>query len=344
MHLLVLGGTWFVGHAIVKAAIDAGWEVTTFNRGTSDPFLKAARPVRGDRTRPEDIARLAAAGSWDAVVDTSGYVPANTLAVARALAPVSGYYVFVSSVSVYQDWPAKPLSEHSDVLYCPPDASPDYGTDIEDGPTQYGYQKAGSEAAAVAAFGVDRTTILRPGVVLGPREYVGRLPWWLRRVAAGGEVLAPGSPDRTIQPVDVRDLAAFTLHAITEHLSGPFNVCAPVNGATFGDMLTECAHVTRSDPSFTWIPDDALLRYGVRQWSELPLWRTFDGVWRVETSAAQAAGLRCRPLAETVRDTWRWMVESGEVSAHDRAAEIGISREKEAQVLDAWRRSGERTG
>ncbi len=163
------------------------------------------------------------------MVDTSGYVPANTLAVARALAPVSGYYVFVSSVSVYQDWPAKPLSEHSDVLYCPPDASPDYGTDIEDGPTQYGYQKAGSEAAAVAAFGVDRTTILRPGVVLGPREYVGRLPWWLRRVAAGGEVLAPGSPDRTIQPVDVRDLAAFTLHAITEHLSGPFNVCAPVN-------------------------------------------------------------------------------------------------------------------
>ncbi|MEG3636090.1 NAD-dependent epimerase/dehydratase family protein [Micromonospora sp. S2-005] len=141
MHLLVLGGTWFVGHAIVKAAIDAGWEVTTFNRGTSDPFLEAARPVRGDRTRSEDIARLAAAGSWDAVVDTSGYVPANTLAVARALAPVSGYYVFMSSVSVYQDWPAKPLSEHSDVLYCSQDASPDYVTDTEDGPTQYGYQR-----------------------------------------------------------------------------------------------------------------------------------------------------------------------------------------------------------
>lgn len=162
------------------------------------------------------VAALAAAGPWDAVVDTSGYVPRNTLDVARALAPVAGRYVFMSTVSVYRDWPLKPLSERSEVLYCPPDAGPDYGTDTEDGPTRYGYQKSGCEAAAVAAFGADRATILRPGVVLGPREYVGRLPWWLRRVAAGGEMLAPGSPDRTIQPVDVRDLAAFALHTITE--------------------------------------------------------------------------------------------------------------------------------
>ncbi|MER5335966.1 NAD-dependent epimerase/dehydratase family protein [Micromonospora sp. NPDC002717] len=133
MRLLVLGGTWFVGHAIVTAAIDAGWEVTTFNRGTSDPFLEAVQPIRGDRTRPKDLAALAAAGPWDAVVDTSGYVPTNTLAVARALAPVAGRYVFMSTVSVYRDWPVEPLSERSEVLYCPPDAGPDYGTDTEDG-------------------------------------------------------------------------------------------------------------------------------------------------------------------------------------------------------------------
>ncbi len=343
MRLLVLGGTWFVGHAIVTAAIDAGWDVTTFNRGTSDPFLEAVRPIRGDRTRPEDVAALAAAGPWDAVLDTSGYVPRNTLGVARALAPVAGRYVFISTVGVYRDWPIKPLSEQSEVHYCPPDAGPDHGTDTEDGPTRYGYQKAGCEAAAIVAFGADRTTILRPGVVLGPREYVGRLPWWLRRVAAGGEVLAPGSPERAIQPVDVRDLATFALHTITDESSGAFNVCAPVGSATFGELLTDCAHSTRGDASFTWVPDGFLLGQGVRQWSELPLWRTFDGVWRVDTTAAQAAGLRTRPLALTVRDTWRWLVESGEVSNHDRAAEIGISREKEAQVLAAWRQSGERS-
>ncbi|MEW1584109.1 NAD-dependent epimerase/dehydratase family protein [Micromonospora vinacea] len=344
MHLLVLGGTWFVGHAIVTAALDTGWEVTTFNRGTSDPFLEAVRPIRGDRTRPKDVAALAAAGPWDAVVDTSGYVPRNVLDVARALAPVADRYVFMSTVSVYRDWPSKPLSELSEVLHCPPDAGPDYGTDTEDGPTQYGYQKSGCEAAAVATFGADQTTILRPGVVLGPREYVGRLPWWLRRVAAGGRVLAPGSPDRTIQPVDVRDLTAFALHTITEGSSGAFNVCAPVDGATFGELLADCAHATQADASFDWVPDEVLLRQGVRQWSELPLWRTFGGVWRVDTAKAQTAGLRCRPLSLTVRDTWRWIVESGEASSHDRAAEIGISRKKEEQVLAAWHRSGERAG
>ncbi|MEU5783855.1 NAD-dependent epimerase/dehydratase family protein [Micromonospora lupini] len=343
MRLLVLGGTWFVGHAIVRAAIGAGWEVTTFNRGRADPFPEGARLVRGDRTRPEDLAALAAAGPWDVVADTSGYVPSNALAVARALAPVAARYVFMSTLSVYRDWPVKPLNERSEVLDCPPDAGADFGTDTEDGPTSYGYQKAGCEAAAVAVFGADRTTILRPGVVLGPREYVGRLPWWLRRVAAGGEVLAPGSPGRIIQPVDVRDLAAFTLQTIRDQSPGAFNVCAPIGSATFGDLLTHCGRSTHADASFTWVPDDFLLAQGVRQWSELPLWRTFDGVWNVDTTAARAAGLRTRPLELTVRDTWRWFVESEDISNHDRAADIGISREKEAQVLAAWHRSDKRS-
>ncbi|MET8359752.1 NAD-dependent epimerase/dehydratase family protein [Micromonospora sp. NPDC005171] len=342
MRLLVLGGTWFVGRAVVVAAMEAGWEVTTFNRGTSGLARKAVRSIHGDRNRPQDVAALATAGPWDAIVDTSGYVPRNTLDVAHTLTPAARRYIFMSTVSVYRDWPVKPLSERSEVLYCPPDAGPEYGTDTEDGPTQYGYQKAGCEAATVAAFGAERTTILRPGVVLGPREYVGRLPWWLRRVAAGGDVLAPGSPDRSIQPIDVRDLAAFTLRTIIDGSSGAFNVCAPIDSGTFGGLLADCAHATRADASFKWVPDDFLLGQGVRQWSELPLWRTFDGVWRVDTAAAQAAGLRTRPLALTVRDTWRWLVDSGEVSNHGRAAEIGIGREKEAQVLDAWRRSGER--
>jgi nucleoside-diphosphate-sugar epimerase len=180
------------------------------------------------------------------VVDTSGYVPRNVLDVAGAMAPMAARYVFMSTVSVYRDWPIKPLSEGSEVLSCPPNAGPDYGTDAEDGPTAYGYQKAGCEAAVVAAFGAGRTTILRPGVVLGPREYIGRLPWWLRRVASGGRVVAPGSPERTIQPIDVRDLAAFVLTVVKNEVAGAFNVCAPVGSTTFGELLNACAATTGS--------------------------------------------------------------------------------------------------
>ncbi|SUA47342.1 Uncharacterised protein [Nocardia africana] len=153
------------------------------------------------------------AGPFDAVIDTSSYVPRETLAMARALDPVADKYVLVSTVSVYEDWPIKPLSESSPVLSCPSDAGPDYGYDGDPGPSTYGFGKAGCERAVLETFGPQRSVILRPGVILGPREYVGRLEWWLRRMQRGGRILAPGSPSRSIQPVDVRDVSDFALHA-----------------------------------------------------------------------------------------------------------------------------------
>ncbi len=333
MRLLVLGGTRFVGWAVVADAVGRGWEVATFNRGLSGPDVTGVRALGGDRTRADDVARLAEAGPWDAVVDTSGYVPRQVLEVCERLEPVTGRYVFMSTVSVYRGWPVEPLSEESEVLYCPPDAGPEYGEDAEDGPTRYGYQKSGCELAVTQTFGAGRSTSLRPGVVLGPREYVGRLPWWLRRVAAGGQVLAPGSPGRSIQPVDVRDLAAFALAAAERDIPGAYNVAAPVGGETFGGMLDACAEVTGSDAEFVWVADERLVAEGVRQWSEMPLWRTFPGVWRVDPGVALAAGLACRPLASTVADTWVWLQDTDESLDGERASEIGISREREQQIL-----------
>jgi nucleoside-diphosphate-sugar epimerase len=309
--------------------------VTTFNRGVSNVDVEGVEAVRGDRTVAADVAALAGRGPWDAVVDTSGYVPRNCLQVAHALEPVVGRCVFMSTVSVYAGWPVEPLCEESAVLPCPPDAGPDYGQDTEDGPTRYGYQKSGCEAAAAEAFGADRVSVLRPGVVLGPWEYVGRLPWWLRRVAAGGRVVAPGRPDRSIQPVDVRDLARFALACVEHGYAGAYNVAAPVGRETFAGMLAACKDVTGSAAEFTWVPDEELLRLGVRQWSEMPLWRTFDGVWRVDASRAQAAGLSCRRLAETVADTWAWLRQTGQAGTHERATEIGLSPERERQILAA---------
>jgi 2'-hydroxyisoflavone reductase len=325
MRLLVMGGGRFVGHAVVTAALSRGWEVTIFNRGISSEDPPGARAVRGDRTCLEDLVRLGAAGPWDAVADTSGYVPRDVLAVCEQLEPAAGRYVFMSTVSVYRRWPTEPLTEASELLSCPPDAGPDFGEDTEDGPTRYGYQKAGCELAVTATFGSARTALLRPGVVLGPREYVGRLPWWLRRVADGGRVLAPGSPARAIQPVDVRDLAEFALAACAGNASGPYNVTAPVGSETFGGLLAACVQATGSDAVFTWVPDDVLLAQGVRQWSEMP-------------TAAQARGLCCRPLAETAGDTWTWMQHGGggrQAADSDRAADIGISREREQRILAA---------
>ena len=333
MRLLILGGTRFVGHAIATAGLGRGWEVTTFNRGRSGADVPAAHVLRGDRTVPADLARLAGAGPWDAVVDTSGYVPRDVLVACKHLEPVARHYVFTSTVSVYRGWPAEPLTEASEVLYCPPDAGPEYGEDTEDGPTRYGYQKSGCELAVTTTFGAARSTMLRPGVVLGPREYVGRLPWWLNRVAAGGRVLAPGSPDRSIQPVNVRDLAEFAIRAAGHGIGGAYNVTAPVGRETFGGMLRACAQVTRSGAEFVWVPDDQLLAHGVRQWSEMPLWRTFPGVWRVDSTAAHAQGLLCRPLAGTVEDTWTWMQEDRAPGDDERAGEIGLSRERERLIL-----------
>lgn len=332
-RLLVLGGTRFAGRAVAEEAVARGMEVTAFNRGLAGPDVPGTRGMRGDRDSAAGLAALAAAGPWDAVVDTSGYVPRSVLAACRALEPVAGRYVFMSSVSAYAGWPSEPLADDSPALWCPPDAGPGYGQDTEDGPTRYGYQKAGCERAAADTFGPRRSVILRPGVMLGPREYVGRLPWWLRRVAGGGRVLSPGQPDRAIQPADVRDVAAFAVTAAAGALAGPYNVTAPVGHATFGDMLTACARVTGSDAELCWAPDEVLLSFGVRQWSQLPLWRTAPGVWQVTPARALAAGLRCRPLAETIDATWAWMRDSPVLLDESRSSEIGISRDLEQRIL-----------
>lgn len=335
MKLLVLGGTRFVGRAVVETAVADGWDVTTFNRGSSGVDIPGEVAVHGDRTSTADLDRLTARGPWDAVIDTSGFVPSNVLDVASVLRTHVGCYVFMSSVSVYAGWPRQPLTESSETLWCPPDADETYGEDVEDGPTRYGYQKSGCEAAVREVFGEDGVC-LRPGVILGPYEYVGRLPWWLRRVAAGGRVVAPGSPDRSIQPVDARDVARFALLAAERPMSTAMNVAAPIGRETFGGMLDACAEVTGSTAEFVWVPDKKLLDLGVRQWSELPLWRTFPGVWQVASDVARANGLSCRPLTETVADTWKWLSEGGaEVPASERAAEIGLSRDREEQILAA---------
>ncbi|MEW1828407.1 NAD-dependent epimerase/dehydratase family protein [Streptomyces sp. NPDC088196] len=336
MRILVMGGTWFLGKSIVEEALQRGWDVTTFNRGRSGQDVPGVRALHGDRTEEADLNRLAAQGPWDTVIDTSSseLPPRDVRLAAQALRDAASRWVHVSTVSVYAGWPHQTLTEASEVLECPSDADASFGYTGADGsPTKYGFQKAGGERAVTEAFG-ERAVFLRPGVILGPGEYVGRLPWWLSRASRGGSVLAPAPADRRIQPVDVRDVAAFAVDQAAASSAGAFNVAHP-EGMSFGDFLAACLAVTETDGRPVWVEPDVLVEHGVRQWTELPLWRTHAGVWSVDVGRAVAAGLRCRPLIETIADTWAWLRADGRPVDHPRWAEHGLAAEKEAKILAA---------
>ncbi|MGW4410438.1 NAD-dependent epimerase/dehydratase family protein [Nonomuraea sp. NPDC004702] len=329
MRLLILGGTWFLGRAVAEEALNRDHNVLSFSRGKSGRAVPGVAPHHGDRISDRDMATLAATGPWDAVIDTSGTTPELVERSVRFLAARVEQYVYVSTVNVYEGWPTEPLNDESVVRAYTP-----YGPPGEFGPDQYGREKAGCERAVTTVFG-ERATLLRPSVIIGPHEYVGRIPWWLRRVAEGGHVLAPGSPGWPIQPIDVRDVARFVVDTVERRLTGSYNVAAPIGHATFGDLLDACRRVTGDRAVLEWVPHDFLIARGVREWTELPLWRPYAGTWRVEAARARAAGLVCRPLADTVADTWEWLCE-GPLLDHERGAELGISREREAAILRAW--------
>ncbi|MFE1787188.1 NAD-dependent epimerase/dehydratase family protein [Streptomyces sp. NPDC059525] len=336
MRILVMGGTWFLGRAIVDEALRRGWEVTTFNRGRSGA-VEGADTVRGDRTDPDDVKRLATHGPWDAVIDTSSseFSPRDVLLATEALRPVVARWVHVSTVSVYQGWPHHPLTEDSPLLECPPDADESFGHTGPDGsPTKYGFQKAGGEAAVRTAFG-DDSVFVRPGVILGPGEYVGRLPWWLTRAQRGGSIVVPAPGEQRIQPVDVRDVAAFAVDQATAGTPGrAFNIAHP-EGISWADFISACLAVTGGIGHPVWTDAATLTAHDVKQWTELPLWRTHAGVWSVDASLAAAAGLRCRPLADTIADTWAWMQADGRPVEHPRWSEHGVDPAKEARILAA---------
>lgn len=331
VRLLILGGSWFVGRALVAEATSRGWLTTTFSRGRS-PRPEGAAAVTGDRENVADLAHLARTGPWDAVLDVAGSVPAVVRDAARSLRAESGCYVLMSTISVYRDWPYAPVDERSPLWEGDPDLDP--GTRAWD-PDAYGPLKVGCELAVRREFG-DAALFVRPTVVLGPHEYIGRLPWWLRRMARGGRVLAPAPPSRAIQPIDVRDLAKFTVDLIAARAAGAYNVAAPIGRDTYGDLLGLCQRAAGSAAQIEWVDESWLAAQGVAEWTELPLWRTLPTAWQMDTGRARDAGLRCRPMRNTVLDTWRWLNSGGQLVAHERFAEHGISPAREAHLLTDW--------
>jgi nucleoside-diphosphate-sugar epimerase len=312
VRLLVLGGTRFLGRAVADAALTAGHELTLFNRGeTNAGLFPQAEHLRGDR----DGGLAALDGrQWDAVVDTCGYFPRIVRQTVETLAETVGRYCFVSSVSVYADFSA-PLDEDSPVGTIDDGAPEEFGAEHE----RYGPFKALCERAVEETYG-GRALIVRPGLIVGRHDPTGRFTYWPHRLARGGEVLAPGPPERLAQFIDVRDLAEWIVRALEEDRGGVFN--ATGQGVSWATLLAD-AHVT-------WVGDEFLVAHEVGEWMELPLW-IGDPAWaamhQTDVSRAVAAGLRFRSLEDTLRDT---------LSLAQPVEGVGLTAVREAELLAAW--------
>ena len=294
----MLGGTKFLGRHAVDAALADGHEVSIFTRGETNPDLfPEAEHLRGDRDGNLDAL---AGRTWDGVVDTSGYVPRVVRRSAELLRDAVDRYVFVSSISVYADF-SRPVDQSSPVA------------ELEDPETEevlehYGALKAACERVVADVYG-ERSARVRAGLIVGPHDPTDRFTYWPRRVAAGGEVLAPGSPDARVQLVDARDLARWLVQLALAGPGGIFNATGPADPLTFGELLERARTAIGSDASFTWTDEQRILDAGVQPWTELPLWlpgTEYRGMARADIGRALAAGLRFRPLEETVVDTLAW--------------------------------------
>jgi nucleoside-diphosphate-sugar epimerase len=317
--LLVLGGTVFLGRHVVETALRAGHEVSLFNRGQANPGLfPEAEHLRGDRDG--ELGALAGR-RFDGVVDTSGYVPRVVSQSAELLRDAVARYVFVSSISVYADH-SRPFDEQAPLAALADPAS-------EDVSRHYGALKARCERVVESLYGA-RGTSVRPGLIVGPHDPTDRFTYWVRRLAEGGETLAPGEPGRPVQVIDVRDLAELLVRLALEHPAPTLNASGPARRLSLGEALARIAAAVGGDGRLRWLADSVLLDEGVEPWSELPLWAPgpeLAGLFEADIGRALAAGLRLRPLEQTAADTLAWSRAAGEQRPT-------LSRERERAILE----------
>jgi 2'-hydroxyisoflavone reductase len=327
MKLLVLGGTHHVGRAVVEAAVQRGDDVTTLNRGQTGRDVPGAQVRRADRTDPAELRSALGDDTWDAVIDPWSFAPSVVADSAALLSGRAGHYGYVSSRSVYQ-WPIPVGADESAPVV---DGDPD----SEDG-ADYAAAKRGGELAVQQRFD-GPSVIARCGLILGPYEIVGRMPWWLRRIERGGDVLAPGPKDMPLQYIDCRDLANWLLHAADQRISGVFDAVSESGHATMGSLLTAAVEVTGSDARLVWADPEVIEQAGIQPWIELPVWippaGEGAGLHTSDVSAIYAAGLTCRPVRETVADTWRWLTEEGDPPVREGGFRHGLDPDKEREVL-----------
>ena len=332
-RVLILGGTGFIGPHIVEAALAANHTVTLFNRGKTNAHLfPEVEKLRGDRDGELDALR---SKTWDAVIDTSGYVPRIVGMSAELLADAVDHYIFISTVSVYADFSTVGMDESGPIATIDDETS-------EEVNKYYGALKALSERAADAAM-PGRVANIRPGLIVGPRDQTGRFTYWPNRMRRGGEVLAPGTGDDPIQYIDARDLAQWLIRVIEHHHVGVYNALGPNDAPTMKSVLADCKTAAQSDAFMTWVNAAFLEEHAVAPWSELPVWippqGEYAGFGRMNVSKAVRDGLVFRPVIDTARDTLSWL-DTLDDAERTTVTAAGLSAQRESEVLAAWHARG----
>ena len=342
MKILILGGTRFLGYHLVTAALARNHEITLFNRGTHPSPSQNVETIHGDRNR--DRAKLQGR-RWDAVIDTCGFVPRAVTASAKLLSRSIDRYVFISSLSAYADLSAAEVDENAPLATLTTeqlDQANAIDSSGQGSGSAYGKMYGGLKALceqAVEEILPGRVLTIRPGLIVGPNDYTDRFTYWVVRVARGGEVLAPGRPERFLQFIDVRDLAEWTVRMIERQESGVYNANGLAGIVTMGWLLEECKKVSESDATFTWASEDFLLKENVTAWGAMPLWLPEEaaphlkGFMFMSIDKAVNAGLSFRPLDDTIRDTLSWYKRE----RSDKELEAGIDEDKERALLHKWR-------
>jgi 2'-hydroxyisoflavone reductase len=337
LRILVLGGTKFLGVHIVELALQHGHSVTLFNRGkTNAAIFPQLVHLKGDRDAQLDALK---GKHWDAVIDDSGYVPRHVKLSAQLLAPNVQRYIFISTISVYASF-EKPNTEDS-----PLGKLADETTEKVEGGA-YGPLKALCEKAAEAAM-PGRVAVVRPGLIVGPRDPTDRFTYWPARAARGGDMLAPGTPSDRVQFIDARDLAAFVLRLVERKTVGTFNATSPPGMFTIGDVLSASIAAANATvkpnpaPTPVWVPADFLEQQKVQPWSDMPVWIPASGEYTgfadASVTRALREGLSIRPVQPTVNDTLAWHLQR---PAEERAKlAAGLTPEREQAVLEAWRKA-----
>ena len=331
LKILFLGGTGFLGPHTVNAALAQGHEVTLFNRGKTNPeMFSELEKIKGDRNT-DDIKKLANR-EWDIVIDTSAYYPRSVNLAMEVLKNNVKQYLFVSTISVYANW-SKPGMDES----TPVGTTENPAIEEVNGET-YGPLKALCEQAAEKHM-PGKVCVIRPGLIVGPRDKTDRFTYWPVRIKKGGDVLAPGDGNDFIQFIDVRDLAEWMVHCVEKNINGIFNAQSNGRDITMRQLLDTCVSTLNPKANLVWVDTDFLEKHQVAPWQEMPVWipaaGDYAGSGMMSSKKAYANGLKQRPIQTIVKDCHTWFADlPAERQAKLRA---GISAEKEAKVLAAWK-------
>lgn len=329
LKILILGGTSFLGPHLVEELQEQGHEVTIFNRGTQDTsLLTDVETLQGNRDG--DLNALTNRW-WDTIIDTSGYLPRLVEASSKLLSKATNHYTFISTISVYENFHSLNIDESYPLAKLEDEANEEINEKT------YGALKASCEGVIERYF-PNHFLVIRPGLIVGPRDPTNRFAYWPLRILDGGEILAPGLPTQNLQFIDVRDLAKWIVAMVERQETGFYNATGPGGSLSFEEFLKTCSQISKKDVSLIWISEDFLIEHGVQDWTELPLWlsgkRKMPGFLNVDARKAIQAGLTFRPLTQTISATIDWEKQNRKDDT-----QIGIDRKKEKELLTLWKKT-----